>query len=263
TAYLFLLLGGLTNVVFQSSPDEMARVLCVYALAIAALWRAGLDQVQACLDPEARAGKGPRLSDAAILLVLVALLPRGLIRGGASAQVPLVTLAAARFGVLMLLGLAAGTLLLRGVRRPGAPAKARPLLGALGVGVGLGVAARLIGTTGVAFSAPGRGSPATAMVPVVLLAITEELIFRGVVQGALEIDPASPLPARSRPWTAAALALALAWLAALPTLPRAGVTAGAAPWGVLLVGWAPALARASTGRWLAACVARVVLVATF
>ncbi|HEX2658394.1 MAG TPA: hypothetical protein VHU40_08985, partial [Polyangia bacterium] len=78
TAYLFLLLGGLTNVVFQSSPDEMARVLGVYALAIAALWRAGLDQVQACLDPEARAGKGPRLSDAAILLVLVALLPRGL-----------------------------------------------------------------------------------------------------------------------------------------------------------------------------------------
>jgi len=96
-----------------------------------------------------------------------------------------------------------------------------------------------------------------------LLALSDELIFRGVLQGALETDPASPLPPRARRWTAAAVGLALAWLAAPPALARAGFGSSPAALGVLLMGLAPALARGATGRVLAACAARLVLLVTF
>jgi hypothetical protein len=270
TAYLFLLLGGLLNVVFQGSAFLALRVLTLYALAIGGLWRAGLEQVEACLDPEARARGGPRLSNAAILLLLVAMLPVGLVQGGSSAQVPLPALTAARSAMMLLLGLVAGALLLSRREKGSLGARTRGRTRAVIIGIGIGVGARLVASVvaGNAF-AHGRSLPLPVMALGCALALGEELVFRGLLQGALELDPASPLALRGRRWTAAAFAMAVAWLASpqVMTLSAGGAWPASTPlvawWPTVLVGLAMAMARATSGRVTAACAARLVLIDMF
>jgi len=270
TAYLFLVLGGLLNVIFQGSPLAACRVLALYALAIGGLWLAGLEQVKACLDPEARMRGGPRLSDAAILLLLVAMLPVGLLQGASSAQVPLPTITAARSAMMLVLGLVAGALLLSRREKVVAGARTGGHTRAVIVGIALGVGARLVGSVvGGSAWMPDRSLPLPAIALACALALGEELVFRGLLQGALELDPASPLARRGRRWTAAACALGLAWLASpqVMTLSAGGPWSASTPlvawWPTVLTGVATALARATSGRVTAACVARLALIDLF
>ena len=86
TIYLFLLVGGLYNVVLAESGLERWRWAGLYAFAGLALWSSGMQQAAECLDPEHSRQRAVRLGDAAILALLSALLGRAILKGAALAD---------------------------------------------------------------------------------------------------------------------------------------------------------------------------------
>lgn len=246
TVYLFLLLGGLLNVIFGAGGWDGLRIGALYLGTVGAVWRSGIEQARACLDPEAHRQTPPRLAHAAVLLLLFALVPFALDRGLRRIDVAPGAIAAAHVVVLVLLGGFAARQLRPGRADPAL--KTRDLSRALVIGLLCGGATR-----GVRQLLLGAGPPlaeALRQPPVLALllavALSEELVLRGAVQGAIEREL---LPVgRMAPWIAAVVSVGAAQLAA-PTL-------GALS---LLLALGPAVARAATGRVLAACAARVLI----
>jgi len=232
------------NAIFGAGGGESVRVGALYLLMVAAVWCSGMAQARDCLDPEAR--RTPlRLADAAVLLLLFALVPFALDRGLGKIGVAREATALTHVVVLALFGAAAARML----RAPGAASAARRGLGlsvviGLLCGVGTRAARRLLfgagPVLGDGWAAPG------VMLLLVAVTLSEELVLRGVVQGALE-RASRPL-GRAAPWIAAVAGVVVAQLTAPAWTPL-----------LLLLALGPAVARASTGRLLAAFVARLLI----
>ncbi len=230
TIYLFLLVGGLYNVVLDEAGPERWRWLGLYVFAGLALWSSGMRQAADCLDPEHTRRRAVRLGDAAVLALLSALLGRAVVKGAALADEERAV--AIQIAVLAVGALLAVVTALYLRRRPKMPAR----LGAIPSNViGLVVG----GAAGWALRGEGPVLPldiAMASLPSIL---GEELIFRGTVQRALE--EAWP----RRRLAAAGVATAIAFLA----------TPG--PWLPVLAGVAVVSSlRAATGRTAPGFVAR-------
>jgi len=247
TVYLFLLLGGLLNVIFSAGGGEGARIGALYLAMVAAVWRSGVEQARDCLDPEARRQAPLRLADAAILLLLFALVPVALARGLARIDAAPGAIATAHVAVIVVCGLAATRLLLG--RETGQPVPSRGPFVAVLLGVLLGAATR--GVRELVFGAGPSLADALRRPPVLALllavALSEELVLRGVLQGALE-RALRPRAASAAPWIAAAASVALAQLTASEVT---GLS--------VLLALGPAAARAATGRLLGAFAARVLI----
>jgi hypothetical protein len=271
TVYLFLFVGGLFNVVLQARGWDRARLVVLYGSATVALWRAGVAQVEGCLDPEARSAPRPRLADAAIVTLIFAAAPMAIERGLARVDVPPGPIAVTEVAVILALGLAALALSssARSARRAAQKlrrargesgvlprAARRAHAGARAIAIGLGAAVMV---RGMLAALPGGGGVTVVdgshpgmLALAALVACAEELVWRGVVQGALEreLAAASPGP-RAAPWLAAVGALAVTVLAAHRV-----------SWLSVFLSLAPAIARAASGRVLGAVAARLVIVAS-
>jgi len=247
TVYLFLLLGGLLNVIFTAAGWEGLRIGALYLVTVAAVWRSGMEQARDCLDPDARRQAPLRLADAAILLLLFALVPVALGRGLRRIDAAPGAIATAHVAVIVVFGIAAARLL-RGCGEAQSPPPRSPLVAVL-LGVLLGAATR--GVRQLVFGAAPPLADALHQLPVMALllaiALSEELVLRGVVQGALE-RALRPRATQASPWIAAAASVALAQLA-VPEVTGLSV----------LLALGPATARAATGRLLGAFAARALI----
>ena len=178
TVYLFLLVGGLYNLVLGESGMERWRWAGLYAFAGLALWSSGMQQAAwSRLDPEHSRERAVRLGDAAVLALLSALLGRAVVKGAALVdEQRSLAIQGAVLAVGALLALVTA-LYLR--RRPGNRARlgAIPSMG-IGLAIG-GSAGWVLRGQGAAFSF----DVAVASLPTLL---GQELIFRGTVQRALE-----------------------------------------------------------------------------
>lgn len=234
TIYLFLLVGGLYNVVLGEAGVERWRWLVLYALVGLALWSSGMQQAEECLDPEHSRQRTVRLGDAAVLALLSALLGRAVVKGAALADEQ--RSQATQVAVLAVGALLAIIAALYLRRRPAGRVRlaAIPSIAiALAVGGGAGWALRR-------HAPPFPFDLAVLSLPALL---GEELIFRGTVQRALE----ERWPRRRL--AAAAVAAAIAFLATPG--PRLPVLAG-----VVVV----TALRAATGRTLPGFLARAAFV---
>jgi hypothetical protein len=177
TVYLFLLLGGLYNLLLTDQSPARWRWLALYAFAGWSLWSSGMKQAEDCLDPEAHRRRAVRLGDVAVLVLLTALTNRAIDRVVALAGDPGRRVAEiAALGVPALLGAAAAIYLWRR-RAPTARLALVPATGAaLIAGAGLGV---LLGRC-------GYGPPPAIQLMTIPLLLGQELIFRGCLQRALQ-----------------------------------------------------------------------------
>jgi len=246
TVYLFLMLGGLLNVIFVADGWDGLRTGALYLGTVGAVWRSGMAQARDCLDPDAHHRAPLRLADAAVLLLLFSLIPLALDRGLRRIAVAPGAIAATHVAVLVAFGLAAARLLR--ARGPSAGPRTPGLTFTIAAGVLCGLATRglrqLLVGPGPPLGEALRQPPVLALL--LAIALSEELVLRGVVQGAVEREFA-PV-GRAAPWIAAAASVAAAQLAA----PGLGALS-------LLLALGPAVARATTGRLLAACLARALI----
>jgi hypothetical protein len=263
TIYVFMLVGGLYNVVLAADASTRARFLALYVGALAAVWADGVRQATVCLDAEVARERRLTLGDAAAFVIAFALGRRGLVGFGELAGYdPLIVTLAVNLGVAVLLGVTLAFYL--AARRAPAPPHAGLAAGAAsGVALGLaaGVLVHAVGFSDAAFAAArASGSPAAvawgawALVLPILLA--EELLFSGVVFRGLDellreaFDKTPVGAARAR-------GLAVAGTVAVAVV-AVGGGAGAAPLGVLCVMHGTAtVTRAATGRISASFLARV------
>jgi len=257
TVYLFLFVAGLFNVVVQVHGWDRARLVTLYTGAVIVLWRAGVARMGACLDPEARAAPRPRSTDAAILVLIAAAAPLALERGLARVEISAGSAAIAQ--VVTILGLGLASLAVLGV------GSSSSVLRATLIGLASAAAARVLAPLAFGIGATTTFPPATWTRPEVLavaalVACADELVWRGVVQGAFERELTTRARGGDRTgarWGAAVAALLVAGLAARPS---PGGTSTIVSW--LAVAIAPAAARAASGRVLAAVVARLLLLAS-
>jgi hypothetical protein len=202
TIYTFLLVGGLYNVVLVGGPAERVAGLLLYLFAIWAYWRAGVARALDCMDAEALRARPVRLADGAAMLVIYALGANKLEPAGGAVGMPPMIAEATRIGLLLVVGFAAGLYLVR--RPPEVPrwGMGRSALTVLALAAGLGVMARPLG-----------GLPAPGIF-LGLVILAEELLYRGVLQRALEAQLADLglRPGRAR-LAAAAGAVTLAAMA--------------------------------------------------
>ncbi len=259
SVYLFLLLGGLMNVVFWAAGWDLFRAGALYLGLVAALWRTGMARVETCLDAEAHRAPGLQLGDAAIVVVVMAVVPIALNRGLVHADVGPRAIAASRVGVILLMGLVAATLLRRrrelagqgrgqGARMLTRTRTTVTIASAIGLAAGLGtlLLRQLLFGPSPAL-APAFWRPATVFL-LLSIAVAEELVFRGVVQGALEQEAEAWIGSRHGRWLAAPAGIGLVLLATPnPT------------WMSVLLALGPSVARAASGRVLAAGAARLVI----
>ena len=249
TIYTFLFVGFLYNVVLTGDLATRARGLILYAFALVAYWRSGVDQATICLDAEAVQARRLTLRDGATFLIAFALGQRATVAAVALAGADTVVgRLAANLGVALFVGLAASVYL---ARRPAARARLA-IAGAVAVAVGAGAAAGLL--------AGAQGFPDAALAATILhqpiawtlvlpIVVAEELVYRGILQRGLEeaFTPAGAAPACA---LAALTALGLAVVAS-------GGTGALAPGVLLTMHGAAALTRAVTGRNSAAVLTRI------
>jgi membrane protease YdiL (CAAX protease family) len=259
TIYTFLLVGGLYNVVLAGDVATRARGFVLYAFAITAYWLDGVRQATVCLDAEAVRQRRLTLGDGATFLIALALGQRAtaavVAMSGADGVVGTLV---ANLGVAVAVGLATAIYLAR--RTAALTARAR--LGrsaALAVSAGLaaGALCRLRGFPDAAMADAIARQPLswTLVLPVIL---AEELLFRGVIQRAVE-EAFGPRGGSST--TRGVQRLFVPTLSASVSVLLAVVAAGGVaspPLGLLLVlHGAAALTRAATGRVSAAILTRL------
>jgi membrane protease YdiL (CAAX protease family) len=253
TIYVFMLIGGLYNVVLAGDAAARVRGIVLYAFAIAGQWAAGVHQANVCLDAEAARARRLTLGDGAAFVIAFALGQRGV-----AAAVPLtgldpvVATLIAKLGMAVLVGLVVVLYLARR-RSTLVPRLGLAASGAVGVAAGLvagAVATRLAPGTGAAPALPSPGWWSIGL----LVVVAEELLFRGVVQRGLEEALASAWPGAP-----SVAVLALAGTATLVvSVVAVGSSSMAPPLGILLaIHGAAVLTRATTGRVSAAVLARV------
>jgi hypothetical protein len=244
TIYSFLLVGGLYNLVLTGDLRARLAGLVLYVFLTAVYWRAGVARAEICLDAEAVRAPQLRTSDAAAMVLIYALLSRGV--GLAAASVP--QLVAGLFIFQLVVVAALGLVAAAWLRRVPAPARRVGLPGALVIGAGLGAAAGALRLGAAPLAAPaGVG----AFLLGAALLFGEEAIFRGALQRALErdLERLALSGARAR-LLAAAIAGGVAIAAlALTDAPLTPLTIG--------IQLAATGARAATGRVGAAFVARL------
>ena len=248
TIYAFLLVGGLYNLVLTGDPLTRLSGLGLYLFVTASYWGAGVARAEICLDAEAVRTRRLRAADAATLLVIYALVSRGLGVAAASAHVSADELRLAWSVLVALVALA----LLR--RAPPVPNR-RGLGASAIIGVVLGAA------TGM-FQRGAAPVFMSAMIPswigAALAILAEEVIFRGVLQRSLEQDLAPAPSAQGRnQWkvalTAAVLTAALGIVALAMT---SALSTGRAALMISLQVVAT-LVRGGTGRVSASALARL------
>ena len=252
TIYAFLLVGGLYNLVLTGDPRTRLSGLGLYLFVTAAYWGAGVARAEICLDAEAVRRPRLRTADAATLLVIYALVSRGLgFVPGAVNEL--------RLGWAVLVGLVALALL----RRAPPLSERRGLAGSAAFGAILG--AILGAVTGATAGALQRGAaPALvgATIPnwigVALFLVAEEVIFRGVLQRSLELDlaPSVATPEPNRWKTRAAAGALTAALGIVALAMTTGLSTGRAGLMISLQVVAT-LVRGVTGRVSASVLARL------
>ena len=193
TIYTFLLVGGLYNLVLIGDPRARLSGLGLYLFVTAAYWGAGVARAEICLDAEAVRTPRLRAADAATLLLVYALVARGLGSAAASAHRAADGI---RLGWAVLVGLVALALL-----RRAPPLRERRSLAASALG------GAVLGAATGAFqrgAAPAIvGAPIPTWVGAALFVMAEEVIFRGLLQRSLEQDLASSVsPTASWSWRA-------------------------------------------------------------
>jgi hypothetical protein len=244
TIYSFLLVGGLYNLVLTGDLRARLAGLVLYVFLTAVYWRAGVARAEICLDAEAVRAPRLRTSDAAAMVLVYALLSRGV--GLAARSVPQVVAGLYIFHLVVVTALGLAAAIWR--RRVPEPARRPGLAGSLLVGAGLGAAAGALRLGAAPLAAPAG---AGALLVGAALLLGEEAIFRGALQRALErdLEPLTRTGGRDRLVAAAVTAgVALAALA-LTNAPMTPLTVG--------IQLAATGARAATGRLGAACAARL------
>jgi hypothetical protein len=241
TVYLFLAVEGLFNVVLLDSGELQLRGLLLFLAAVALHWISGVEQAAAVYDPDQRRGRRLRAGDGASLAILLFLGARGqrMALGDAGPEAWWGQLGWA----LVIASAAAATV----VRRRMGPSSRRPLVPSLALGIALGATAALATGQLRLPALPGLAGPGmAATLPLaagLVRAAAEELVARGMVQGALAAR-----------WPRARLAAAAA--SAVVAL-----AAGARPVGAvaLAAAVAPALTAMMTGRLAAAGATRLAI----
>jgi hypothetical protein len=251
TIYRFMLVGGLYNVVVASDGWAQVCGFFLYAFAVEAQWLAGVQQATICLDAEAVRERRLTLADGAAFVIAFAMGRIGVAQvASMTGTDPVVGALIANVGVGLLVGLSAAGYLWR---RPAARAPRRGLVAAavlaLGIGLAAGAGGRALGLPGIlAGVAPGELAAGAGFLLVFLLA--QEVLFRGIVQRALEeVVAGVPRLRRAAPAIAAVTSVLLALASEVGQGPGLGA--------FLLFNGAAALAMALSGRLSAAVLARV------
>ena len=250
TIYAFLLVGGLYNLVLTGDGPTRAAGLVLYLFTLAAYWRDGVARAEICFDAEAVRMPRLRLADGATLALVLALASRGVARGATAARGDPRAVA-----VVGALGLALRVVLaLVGVRllRRAGGRRALSLAGwgaALALGAGAGAL--------VVFLAPASATrtwPPPVWLAAGLAAVCEEIVWRGVLQSAVERAMAGRLgPARGR-----AVACLASTAVGTATLALLGGLSGVA----LAAQVVAAAARGLTGGLSGALTARLAMLVT-
>jgi hypothetical protein len=254
TIYAFLLVGGLYNLVLTGDPRARLSGLALYLFVTVAYWGAGVARAEICFDAEAVRTPRLRTADAATLLLIYALGTRGLATAAGSAPASMAAaLRAVHLGWVIILGLVALSLQRRAPAVPGRRGLVSSSAAGAVLGIVFAVGAGLLGGAagelqrGSATRATLVGAPAGTLVGVALFLLAEELIFRGVLQRALEQDLVSSAASIRRARVAASvLTIALALIALPPSTGQA-----------IALQIAATLARGITGRVSAAWLARL------
>jgi hypothetical protein len=216
TIYSFLAIGALYNLVLTGDPRVRLAGLALYLFLTAIYWRAGVERAEICLDAEAVRAPRLRSSDAAALVLVYALLARGISLAAASGPELAFGLIISQLVAVVALGLIAAAWLRRApwsTRRPG-------VVVSLIIGATLGVAAAAL-RPGGAVAAAASGSLGAYLVGAALLLwqaallLGEEAMFRGALQRALETDLERNVASRARARLYAAAITAAVSIAAL------------------------------------------------
>jgi len=180
TVYAYLLVGGLFNLVLVENAATRIGGLALYALAAGAYWQAGVEQAEFCLDAEMVRARRVRAADGATMLIVYAVGGRALSTAGkALGDNARMASLGLQMALLLLVGLAAGLYLWR---RPGARVR-RAAMPSLLVAA---LAGGCVGAVMRAMSGTALGLPASALVVLALAVLAEELVFRGVLQRAVQ-----------------------------------------------------------------------------
>ncbi len=256
TIYVFMLIGGLYNVVLAADAATRARGLVLYACALAGQWVDGVHQATLCLDPEAARERRVTLGDAAAFIIVFALGRIGLVSVGQLAGIdPMYVALGASWGVAVVVGAALAFYLRsrRATAPPAVQATSAPIAAtvALGIGCVAGALAHGTGARAVAFAAAVSPWHLGAWALVLPIIIAEELLVRGVTYRALE-DALAPR------WGPARAAVVAAVATVILAISATGPGPGAASLAILCVMHrAAALPRVATRRVSAAVLARL------
>jgi hypothetical protein len=251
TIYGFLLVGGLFNLVLTGGGATRAAGLLLYLFTLAAYWADGVERAEICFDAEAIRAPRLRAADGATLALIAALVGRGVASVAAGARGPAL---AAVLGLGLGVRLALAAVGLRLLHQAGAPPRGGRWTLALAATAGV-----FVGWASTRIAPPGIG-PAVSVLPaawagVVLAALADEIIWRGVLQGSVERALAGRVGGDGRaPLLAAVVTLGLS--------AGALVLAGGASRPALTAAVVATAARAVSGRLSGALAGRTALALT-
>jgi hypothetical protein len=254
TIYAFILVGGLYNLVLVGNAMTRVAGLMLYAFAVLACWRAGVERGAICMDAEALRERRVRSADAALLVVIYAVGLHGL---SDATHLPGAAQLVSWCRLVLLGGLAAGALVY--LARRALPSPARGWITSALIAAGFGVAAAaVVFVESLVNLLPAPPHVGVAEWPRYLAAralavACAELLFRGIAQRALA-DELRRL--RAGRFVAAAASVAIGGAASLLAGPTMALTPPASA--VIAAQVAAAAAFALTGRTSAAWLVRMI-----
>ncbi len=111
TVYLFLLLGGLYNLVLGARGLWILPPVALYLLMVGSTWRSGIAHLETCMDAEVLARRAPRLADGATLLLIAYLGPMAVAEGFGRVGAPHDVVLYGQIAVIVGVAIAAGWIL--------------------------------------------------------------------------------------------------------------------------------------------------------